>query len=140
MKSCTIFIVSVLVLITIPTTSFGQNNNKEVVPLSRDLKTLEQPKSISLSNHTTTESQNSEVKSNTVQTISVGTRRVQPSIDEKILSLDDRINAIDVKVEHVSSDQTLNQRAIDQNWFEQMATIRLELVNEREELKAQKTK
>ena len=134
MKSCKIFTLSLLVLLIVPAISFGQNN-KEVAPDARDIKKLEQPKSI-----VTSPSPNLEVKTNTVQTISVGTRRIQPTIDEKILSLDDRINAIDVKVAHVSADQTLTQKAIEQNWFEEMAAIRLELVNEREELKAQKTK
>jgi len=129
--------VSVLLLTLLPEISFGQNDKKND-SLSREIKPLQQPKSSSVMNSTEAPLKNITVKSDGVQTISSGTPRTQPTIDQKIASIEDHIKAIDIKVAHVSADPALNQKAIEQNWFEQMVDIRVKLVQQRDELVIQK--
>jgi hypothetical protein len=122
MKNTTSKTLSLLVFTLFSLTSFGQNSINDSL---REIKT--EPHS----NQVTTFNKKG------VQTISVGKRRPVQTAQDKIEAIQSHIQAIDTKVEYINSVEELRQKAIKDSWFENMETIRKELVQELNELQNQ---
>lgn len=114
-------------LLTLSLSCFGQNNdnNSNV----KNIKSIKQSKSESIP------TEKKSINENGTQTMSIGKRKHPLTTQDKIEALQSHIEAIDIKVEYVGSDKKLKQKAIKDNWFETMQTIREELITELNELK-----
>lgn len=108
---------------------FGQESDGN--SKSKDIKPIKQDQSQSNPIELKT------VRKNEPQTISIGQRRQVLTKEDKIEALENHIEAIDTKVEYINSDQNLRKKAIKDNWYEQMRTIRKELVIELNSLQSE---
>jgi hypothetical protein len=68
------------------------------------------------------------------ETISIGTKRSQPSIEQQLISIDDHLRAIDVKWKWVESNEELKNKAIEEKWFESMTQTKEELLKKKSHL------
>jgi hypothetical protein len=116
-------------ILTFSLSCFGQNNDSLVK--SKNVRSVNQSKNVS--DHTELKTDNR----SEIQTVSNGERRPVLTSQEKIEALQSHIQAIDIKVDHVNSDDDLKNRAIQDNWFDKMQAIREELVTELNELKSE---
>ena len=116
-------------LLTFSLSCLGQQSDS--LNKSKEVKSIRQIKTEPTSSETIS------VNSNNVQTVSNGERRKVLTTEEKIEILEGHIDAIDVKVDHVNSNNELKSKAIEDNWFEEMQAIREELVTELNALKSE---
>lgn len=76
-------------------------------------------------------SNNTVSKNNTVQTVSVGTKRPVKTVSDRIKEIDAHLAAIERKEAFIKEDPKEIKIAEEENWFEKMETVKKELREEK---------
>lgn len=112
----------------------GQSN-VSIIPADKKIKTVDVK-----SENANGRYSNSKNSQNYPQTISSGTRKKVLTADsyitmedclQRIVNIESHIAAIDYKVNYIESDQTQKEEAIQSGWFDEMARIKSELIEEK---------
>lgn len=119
-------------------TNTKSQTNISIIPADKKIKTVDVKSENA--NGTYSKKTNSQ---NYPQTISSGTRKKVLTADsyttkeeclQRIVNIESHIAAIDYKVNYIESDQTQKEEAIQSGWFDEMARIKSELIEEKKQL------
>jgi|GEM_PF-7016468 len=130
--------LQLLLILFFPAVLFSQqntqlNSSKEPVEIQKSKLTPSQPKTVNKSLDSLSKIENGNTYPMTISS-TVNTQIIQPKPVRTLEQINYQLDAIDAKIQYVSSDQTMKVKAEQDGWFDQMNDIKAALLQEKQSL------